>query len=713
MSVKAVEPILTPHHGIFTLPLIINRYLGGGKKPPQKPAAKQSKQKQLEDSDDQLLNQLIQAQEEVRKQQATQDAARSDYLQTSLDDFNQVVVCSGRDNNCFFHALQAAGIAITRAAVIDNLREVLRGDPDFFTEHYGEAMNQEIRDAVAAGEYVLPRVPPTTQAAVWDDYLLNHLGAFAHNGQGFNMIAFTTHTLGLIDVIADIQNIEIQIVMQTEQGLRITRRTMPLRIVPGERQPLTVTLLYNPTNQHFDLLTNETQDRITEMRYETSCFDDLYENSARMFRVGEENIETLLSFKETVIPYIEAGLIYYNNKKLNQHAEKIAFLTSYLSKIDAKIGCFVSACDLNELYSALRSFEFLFSVNSGKNKKSADFDELFKFMYEEFDISSYLHNFFTKQTSPVTFTIIENNPLKGLLERTLKWAENLPSSSVVYPFVQIELLRQKNTEVIKYSKENEAEDEARFTRDTGILPPDGQLIHYAQFFSARMFMLARLIEYQDIHDHDEAEKRIRKASQTKKDKKTVPAVAKAKKIKPKNKNIQTETHCKNDDDDNDAPQAIEAPEHDTLSEERKAHKIEVRKQRAEQNADREANRAELSHYARMQAWWIQTRARKAAVAAAATSPAAARTQFNQDLLHDTDPDYNVIYAEIRRIGGNVVLNQHGNNRHALMWEARDGTPVIYFFDNVHGAQDVKGDKAAAITGLKKRLRETGRLGGEL
>jgi hypothetical protein len=47
----------------------------------------------------------------------------------------------------------------------------------------------------------------------------------------------------------------------------------------------------------------------------------------------------------------------------------------------------------------------------------------------------------------------------------------------------------------------------------------------------------------------------------------------------------------------------------------------------------------------------------------------------------------------------------------MMWAGIDERPVMFFFDAVHGAQTAKGDKAAAVQGLKKKLRESGRLSG--
>jgi hypothetical protein len=140
---------------------------------------------------------------------------------------------SGEQNNCFFNALNEAGVEIDRPSAVQHLLRALSR-----TNHRQWIAN-EVEAAMLTGEYT-PAQPNLADDDLLRDYILNHLGA-PESDDGFNMVGFSPDRPGVIDVIADVLGIRLRIININGRVIREADST--------SRREYTVNLLHH--QNHF------------------------------------------------------------------------------------------------------------------------------------------------------------------------------------------------------------------------------------------------------------------------------------------------------------------------------------------------------------------------------------------------------------------------------------------------------------------------------
>ncbi len=142
----------------------------------------------------------------------------------------EIVETSGLNNNCFFAALAHAGIQFERPDLVNLL------------------LSAPIADSVLYQQWIVnDQIEADFQGTV-QDYILNHIGA-PESEHGFHMFGFGLHDAGILDIIADSLDVEIQIIYYPENGDAPIIRTTLGGANPARRK---ITLMLR--GRHFQYL---------------------------------------------------------------------------------------------------------------------------------------------------------------------------------------------------------------------------------------------------------------------------------------------------------------------------------------------------------------------------------------------------------------------------------------------------------------------------
>ncbi|MBH1989144.1 MAG: hypothetical protein I8H75_01980 [Myxococcaceae bacterium] len=713
-----------------------------------------------------------------------------------------IVPASPACNNCFFHALNLAGIEVERTTLLHNLYERASQTTNPLDLSW-VLLQSEIAASISVGEYRAPE--GQNYLGVARHYLFDHLSRRLDSDGVYPMIGFSLDEPGLIDLIADELRIEIQIYeidSRTHRSM-LLRQTIPLS--ENSHFP-TVRLAYNRTRQHFDWL-RQIEAPLPRNTQELFSHEEPSQDLSKALSLKPDSIREALSelLPHLINPYDRRWMALWQevayqiqertlpfDRQPSYPYEAVQHFIEWLPLRNVQpynLGILDLIADLANLSIDIyrphengSAYTLIRHTTSLTQRPENAPNELVLLSYHPTDHtyqvlltrSEWIHQKLEQVSEihvPEGFWDTEQsievyNGLLALFEGTLRYcydryqqsSKSAYSLQRVLSAVRAEKDANHTSAQIQYDfavmcywfcytaqselgiqpEASPMDDLILFIRENFSLPryliehtftgnsfQRRELVDWARTFSRNNRTNHRAIFLRDLEIIDSSDplekghflalsclqsrKAIIDQFYPKKERsETTPDLlnehrAYLERIRAERQKKQSKSRNQRADQPNQKPEL--AHQDDSFAQElRKQQRSETNQQRIERQQFLEERKMAQEIFKTAILFHIAQRTRRAQERQAQSISTA---PFDATLLHETSPNWPAIYEEIHRIGGQVFLNAQGNNRHMFQWTGTNGETVIHFFDSIHGSQREKGNKAAAIVGLKKRLMESG------